>query len=174
MIHPRLTVLVALVCVLLSEDAVRGQEPSVLIADGRFEEAVALLSVADSAEAEAAAIDIFTRASQQGLERGDVPRFLRGVVAAEQLPNLSPRIKSELGFWKGYGLFRLAVAEQAPQTLATAQATLPTFQEALVLMQTEFPPPFVYFLVPGISTPRLAEDVRTYIQIQEAVIRRGR
>jgi hypothetical protein len=167
-------VLAALAFGLYPADTVRAQDPGVLIAAGRFEEAVALLNTADSAAAESAAIHIFAQAFEPAFESVDVPRLRRAVTAAEQLPNLNPRIKGELGFWRGYCLFRIAAAEQEPQTLATAQATLPMFQEALVLMQTEFPPPFIYFFVPGVDTPRLADDVRTYIQIQEAVIRRGR
>jgi hypothetical protein len=39
----------------------------------------------------------------------------------------------QLSFWHGFALYSDAVELQAAQTLATAQATLPLFEEALDL-----------------------------------------
>jgi hypothetical protein len=63
------------------------------------------------------------------------------------------------------------VKEQEPQTLQTAQATLPKFQQALRLfgLAGEYAAS-----QPSITLEQFQNNTNTYIEIQEAIIKRGR
>ncbi len=109
-----------------------------LIQAGRIDDAVAVLkdAVAGSQEqADVAARLIFADAYQNGIQKERFQYAVDGLSAAKQLPNLSSGMKSQLNFWHGYALYTGAVKEQEPQTLETAQATLPKFQRAVELFQ---------------------------------------
>jgi tetratricopeptide (TPR) repeat protein len=78
----------------------------------------------------------------------------------------------QINFWLGFSIFSQAVNRQEAQTLATAEATLPRFQEALRLFQNTGG----YTVRQNMEGTRqqLIGNVNTYIEIQEAIIRRGR
>ena len=83
-----------------------------------------------------------------------------------------PEMLEQINFWLGYAIFNQAVARQEAQTLATAEATLPRFQEALRLISNAGG----YATRQNLEGTRqqLIGNVNTYIEIQEAIIRRGR
>jgi hypothetical protein len=76
----------------------------------------------------------------------------------------------QLSFWHGFALYSDAVELQAAQTLATAQATLPLFEEALDL----FAAAGSYPSSVNVNMAQLVDATNTYIEIQNAMIRRGR
>ena len=76
----------------------------------------------------------------------------------------------QLNFWHGYSLLQAAIPEQQPNTLQSAQATLPKFRQSLQLLQNVGSYPASVSV--DIST--LLENVGTYIEIQDAIIKRGR
>lgn len=84
----------------------------------------------------------------------------------------SQEMTEQINFWLGYAIFNQAVGRQEAQTLETAQATLPRFQEALRLIQNAAS----YAARQNLEGTRqqLIGNVNTYIEIQEAIIRRGR
>jgi tetratricopeptide (TPR) repeat protein len=84
----------------------------------------------------------------------------------------SSEMMGQINFWLGYAIFNQAVGRQEAQTLETAQATLPRFQEALRLIQGSG----AYAASQNLEGTRqqLIGNVNTYIEIQEAIIRRGR
>ena len=144
-----------------------------LIQAGRVQDAVALLkqAVATSPDqAEMAARMVFADAYSNGVQKENLQYCLTGVAAAKELPGLSSMMTSQLNFWHGYCLFNMAIKEQEPNTVETARATLPKFQQALSLFEQadEYADS-----QPSITLSQFLNNVGTYIEIQEAVIRRG-
>ncbi len=144
-----------------------------LIQAGRLEEAVEVLSAAaqnDAQRAEQAARMIFAEAYQNGYQQDNFQYTIDGMTAAKQLPNLSEEMTHQLNFWHAFSLYRKGMVDQEPQTLQTAQATLPAFQQAAQLLQQVGNYPSTV----NLNLAELTEAVNTYIEIQEAIIRRGR
>ena len=144
-----------------------------LIQAGRLEDAVAVLSrsaAEDPQRAEQAARMIFAEAYQNGNQKNDYAYAAAGMSAAKQLPNLSAEMTAQLNFWHGYSLYQMAVAEQEPQTLATAQASLPKFNQAVQLLRQSGDYPASV----NVNLQQLLDNAATYIEIQDAIIKRGR
>jgi tetratricopeptide (TPR) repeat protein len=144
-----------------------------LIQAGRIDDAVAVLkqAVAGSQDqADVAARLIFADAYQNGIQKEKYAYAVDGLTAAKQLPNLSSLMMSQLNFWHGYALYTGGVKEQEPQTLATANATLPKFQQAVQLFQqgAEYASS-----QPSITLSQFLNNANTYIEIQQAIIKRG-
>jgi hypothetical protein len=89
--------------------------------------------------------------------------------AAKRLPNLPQPLVEQLNFWHGFSLYQQGVQEQEPQTLQSAQATLPKFQEALRLLNASGQYPASV----NVNLSQLLENANTYVEIQEAIIQRG-
>ena len=77
---------------------------------------------------------------------------------------------SQLNFWHGFSVYQMALKEQQPQTLQTAQATLPKFNEAVALLRQSGGYPDSV----NVDLGQLLENAATYIEIQDAIIKRGR
>ncbi len=149
------------------------RQGSWLIEASRLEDAVAILSEAaenNPAQAEQAAGFIFNDAYTNGFQEQDFEYSITGMSAASQLPNLSDAMIHQLDFWHGYCLVQAATPEQEPMTLETANATLPKFQEALQLLTGTGE----YAASLNVDFAQLIENVGTFIEIQDAIIRRGR
>jgi tetratricopeptide (TPR) repeat protein len=144
-----------------------------LIQAGRLDDAVEVLARAagdDPQRAEQAARMIFAEAYQNGQQKNDFAYAQRGMAAAKRLPNLSQEMTNQLNFWHGYSIYSQAVAEQEPQTLQSAQATLPKFRQAVELLQQSGD----YAAGVNVNLQQLLENAGTYIEIQDAIIKRGR
>ena len=113
---------------------------------------------------------IFNEAYQNGYQQDDFAYSISGMTAAKQLPNVPSEIVHQLNFWHGFSIHRAATAEQEAQTLETATATLPRFQQALALLNDtgEYPSSV------NVDLSQLTTNIGTYIEIQEAIIQRGR
>jgi tetratricopeptide (TPR) repeat protein len=145
-----------------------------LIQAGRVQDAVAVLKDAvagNPSQADMAARLVFADAYANGVQKERYAYAVTGIVAARQLPNLSSAMTSQLNFWHAYSLYTGGVKEQEPNTLATAQATLPRFQEAIRLFQQakEYADS-----QPSITLSQFLTNAQTYVEIQEAIIKRGR
>lgn len=145
-----------------------------LLQAGRVEDAVAVLKTAvagNSGQADMAARLIFADAYSNGVQKERYAYAITGITAAKQLPELTPAMMSQLNFWHAYALYTGGVKEQEPQTLQTAQATLPKFQEAIRL----FGQAKLYAdSQPSITLSQFLTNTQTYVEIQEAIIKRGR
>ena len=144
-----------------------------LIQAGRLEDAVEVLSAAvtdNPQQGEQAARMIFQEAYQKGYQASDYAYAIRGMTAAKELPNLSAEMTNQLNFWHGFSLYQSAVAEQEPQTLETARSSLPKFQQAMQLLQQSGN----YSDTVNVPLSQLLENATTYVEIQEAIIKRGR
>jgi len=149
------------------------RQGSWLVQAGRVEDAVSVLTpVAQNnpAQAERAALMIFADAYQKGIEPDNYSYAIANLEAAKRLPNLTPAVTNQLNFWHGYSLYQMAVAEQEPQTLGTANASLPKFNQAVGLLRQsgEYPASV------GVNLQDLLSNAATYIEIQDAIIKRGR
>ena len=124
----------------------------------------------NSDQADTAARLIFADAYSNGVQKDRYDYAINGISAAKQLPDLGSMMTSQLNFWHAYSLYQGAVQEQEPQTLATAQATLPKFQQAARLFQQaqEYANS-----QPSITLSQFLNNTNTYIEIQDAIIKRG-
>jgi len=144
-----------------------------LIQAGRLNDAVDVLSKASASDpqrAEQAARMIFAEAYQNGNQKENYTYAAQGMAAAKRLPNLSPAMLNQLNFWHGYSMYQMAVKEQEPQTLQTAQASLPKFNQAVQLLSQAGDYPASV----NVNLQQLLENAQTYIEIQDAIIKRGR
>ena len=148
---------------------VRSQDVAAMISQGRFDEIVATYRSAPADEAQQIAQQIFAQAYQVGFQRLDYPYAIRGFAAAKQLPGLSAERVSMLDFWHGFSVYRLAESDADRQTLESAQLTLPMFREAEALMESTGE----YAAANNLNLEQILRATRLYIQIQEALIRRG-
>jgi tetratricopeptide (TPR) repeat protein len=144
-----------------------------LVEAGRVDDAVAMLKTvasADPKQAETAARMIFADAYANGVQKNRYDYAIRLLAAAKQMPNLGTGLTQQLNFWHGYSIYQAALAEQKPATLATANATLPKFKEALRLLQQAGDYPRTV----NVNMEQFLTGVNTYIEIQDAIIKRGR
>ncbi len=79
------------------------------------------------------------------------------------------QVKDRIGFWSGYARYKMGEAIQQPQTLDTARRSLPMFQRALQLFQTHR----AYQQQQDVPIQQYITNSNTFIEIQEAIIKRG-
>jgi tetratricopeptide (TPR) repeat protein len=143
-----------------------------LLDEGRVEEAVPRLQEAvDRGEqpADIVAGLVFSRGYAEGIQKNDY-RYGQTMIEAAKQFEVSDGMKSQLDFWHGFALYNRGRIAQEAQTLQTAQQTLPLFQEALN-----------YFRAgadyanqqPSINLQQFMDATTTYIEIQDAIIKRG-
>ena len=146
------------------------QSAADLVREGRFDEAAALVVNAGPQERSDVARLIFDQAYTSGHQSGDYEYAIRGFTAGKRLVSMSDPMYEQLSFWHGFALFNAAVREAAAQTLASAELTLPMFEQAMELFASAGDYPARV----NVNMTQLLENADTYIEIQEAVIRRGR
>jgi len=148
---------------------VRSQDVAALISEGRFDEVAAMYPSVPADQAEQIAQQIFRQAYQVGFQRNDYAYAIRGFAAAKRLPGLEGSRTTMLDFWHGFSLYKLAETDAERQTFEAAQRALPMLREAEALME----PTGDYAVANNINLPQILAATRQYIEIQEAVIRRG-
>ena len=148
------------------------RQGSWLIQAGRTQDAAAILKEAAAGnpeQAEQAARLIFADAYSNGYQQDRFSYAITGFRAAKELPAISQSMTNQLNFWHAFSLYRAAIAQQEPQTLETANATLPRFNEAMRLFQNSGDYPASV----NVNLQQLMDNTNTYIEIQDAIIRRG-
>lgn len=149
-----------------------------LFQSGQFDEGFRYIQEAvekGEQPAEAMATFVWGQAWNNGLQGNkDIPLGIRLIQMAKQLPVQDPMVRSQLDFWHGFGVFNRATALQEPNTLQSAQQTLPMFQEALRLFQSG-----QQYATSPTSPVRnnyqqYIQNSNDFIEIQELLIRRGR
>lgn len=145
-----------------------------LIQDGQVNEAIAAFERAVEAgeqTADQAARLILQHAYQNFVQnQRDVPEGIRLMERAKQF-DVSSEVREQLHFFHGFSLYQRGVRIQEPQSLDSAQRSLPVFQEARRLIQQGEG----HVRRTGAADyDELMNAVNTYIEIQEAIIRRGR
>ncbi len=145
-----------------------------LLQEGRVDEAMPLLQEAverGEQTADAMANLVFGHAYERGVRTENWNYGVRLFRQAREF-DVSDQMGQQIDFWLGFAVFRSAIQQQEPGTLETARATLPRFQEA----QRYFQNTASYAQRNNLENTRqlLLEQVETFIEIQEAIIRRGR
>lgn len=145
-----------------------------LIASGRFEDAVPVLTkaVAHGSSPDDAAQMIFASAHSRYVApaQKNYPRFVELVQLAKGF-DVGQTKRQELDFWHAFGLYNRGIAIQGPETVASANRSLPVFQEALRLFRRS---KAYADRQPQIDYDTFVSATSTYIDIQEALIKRGR
>jgi tetratricopeptide (TPR) repeat protein len=146
---------------------------SIYIQARRTDEALTVLTPVaqrNAQQADQAARLFFNEGYVNGHQKEDYAYSIRNMGAAKRLPGVSAAMVNQLNFWHGFSLYNQALAEQAPQTLASAQGSLPKFREALTLFNGSG----AYPASVNVNMAQLVEATNTYVEIQDAIIRRGR
>lgn len=158
---------------------VKVRQGSWLVELGREDEALSYLEEAvENGErtADEAARVFFARGVNNGINLKPAPDFaygLRLILLAKTFEGeLSEDQAAEIDFWHGYALYQQASQEEMPQTLQTAQRTLPKFQQAARLFA--LPRVAAYAQRREIGLQQFRDNTQQYIEIQEAIIQRGR
>ena len=120
--------------------------------------------------AEATARDMFDDAYTRGQQARAWEYAALGYGAASRLPNLSQSTQNKLAFWHGYALMQEAMQESERATVAAAESSLATFEQARDLIASSGSYPTSV----NVDTGQLLENIATYIEIQQTIIRRGR
>ena len=82
-------------------------------------------------------------------------------------------VQVKLDFWLGYALLRHGQGLQAPNTLDSAQRTRPMFQESLSRLQGAGRYAEIESSVNAGQIQNLVDAARQFLEIQDAIIRRG-
>ena len=155
---------------------VKARQGSWLLELGREEEAVAYLQEAvekGEQNADAMANLVFATAHRKGVGTEDWNFALRLIGLAKMFEaEVSEAIRGQLDFWHAYSLYQQSIEQEKPQTLETAQRTLPKFQQAARLFA--LPRVAAYAQAQSIGLQQFRDATQQYIEIEEAIIQRGR
>jgi tetratricopeptide (TPR) repeat protein len=150
------------------------RQGNMLLAAGRRADALPILRKAVDVQGQdpnRVARIIFADAYSKGIqpEQKNWPYALEGILAAKEY-SVSAETSQELNFWHGWVLYQQGIGVQEAQTLASAQRALPMFQDAKELFQSAQ----AYAQQRNINLAQILQATDTYIEIQDAIIRRGR
>ena len=155
---------------------VKARQGSWMLELGREEEAVAYLQEAvekGEQTADAMANLIFATAHRKGVSTEDWTFALRLIGLAKMFEDeVSERTLGQLDFWHAYSLYQQSIEQERAQTVETAQLTLPKFQQAARLFA--LPRVAEYASANNIGLQQFRDNTQQYIEIEEAIIQRGR
>ena len=138
---------------------------------GRVTEGVEVLrnlATADPSQADAAGRMVLADAYAKGVQPKKWNVSETSLTAAREIPNLSAGMKEQIDFWLGWSIFQDAIGKQEARTLETAQATLPRLQRAKQLLEAGGA-----YARKTVDMTQLLENVGTFIEILESIIKRG-
>ncbi len=151
------------------------RQGNLLIQAGRRDDAVPIFQRAAErgADPNRLADLLFGDAYTKGLDTKNPNKNLdygiAGVVAAKTL-DLNAETRTKMDFWHGYGLYLKGVAVGEPNTLASARVAQPLFEQALPLLRAGAS----YAPTVGIPSDQIVQAAQQYLDIQNAIIKRGR
>lgn len=152
---------------------ITGRKANLLLQEDRLDEAVQAFSQAvENGELtqDQAFNAMFGYGYQQKYQQDQHDEALEVFQAARPFAQ-NERTQSTLNFWTGYILFQRGIAVQEPSTVESAQQSLPIFQRALEAFQNARGYEQVQS---SIDVQRFIDNTNQYIEIQEALIKRGR
>jgi predicted Zn-dependent protease len=139
---------------------------------GRVTEGVDILkrlAAADPKQADAAGRMVLADAYAKGVQPKKWGVSEASLSAARGIANLSADMRQQIDFWLGWSIYQDAVTKQEARTLETAQVTLPRFQRAREL----FGGAGNYPATVKVDMTQLMQNINTFIEIQESIIKRG-
>jgi tetratricopeptide (TPR) repeat protein len=145
-----------------------------LLDEERVEDAVRVLQSA-VARGEKTADEVselvFVNGYQKGVQPEEWSYAIRTLRAAKEF-EITAEMREKVDFFLGYSILKDAIDRQEARTKESAQATLPLFQQARSLLQAAAG----YAQRQGrLENDRLSllDNIGTFIEIQEAIIKRG-
>ena len=145
-----------------------------LIEANRIDDAVPVLeqAVAQGSTADQAANMIFGHAYSSYVQptQKNYGRFIQLIIRAKGF-EVTTQAREQFDFWHAYALYSRGMEVGSPETVASASRSLPMFQQALVLFRSSKP---YADRTSGINYQTFIDGTGTYIEIQEAIIKRGR
>ena len=145
-----------------------------LIEAGQVEEALPVLkkAVEGGSAVDQAANLIFSHAYTRYVQpnQKNYGRFIQLIVLAKEF-DVTTQAREQFDFWHGYALYNRGMAVGSPETVESANRSLPMFQQALSLFRQS---KGYADRTSGIPYQQLVEGAGVYIEIQEAIIKRGR
>lgn len=115
----------------------------------------------------------FKEAVGRGIEVDDWRYAMRLIEMAKTFDSeLSENTKGQLDFYFAYSLFRQAVIDQQPETVRSANASLPKFKEVTRMVGLSHVAAYGRANHPALYQ-QLRDHTQQYIAIQNAVIRKG-
>jgi tetratricopeptide (TPR) repeat protein len=150
------------------------RQGNMLLAAGRRADALPILRKAVDIQGQdpnRVARIIFADAYGKGIqpEQKNWPYALDGILAAKEY-EVGAETAQELNFWHGWVLYQQGIGVQEAQTLESAQRALPMFRQAKEFFQSAQ----AYAQQRNINLSQILQATDTYIEIQDAIIRRGR
>lgn len=150
------------------------RQGNMLLAANRRDEALPILRNAvdrQGANPNTIARIIFGDAYRKGIqpEQKNWGYALGGIRAAKEY-EVTPQTGQELNFWHGWVLYQQGILAQEAQTLESAQRSAPLFRQAKELFQGATG----YAQERQINISQIIDATDQYIEIQDAIIRRGR
>lgn len=155
---------------------VRARQGSWLLEAGREDDAFPYLQQAvekGEQQPDNIAMILFGTGHRKGIAPSskDWPYALRLIGMAKRF-EVSDQTAGTLDFWHGYVLYNQGKDQQTPQTLQTAQATLPKFREAARLFGLARTAAYADTQA-SIDIQVFRDATQQYIEIQSAIIERG-
>jgi tetratricopeptide (TPR) repeat protein len=154
---------------------IRARMGNYLVQAGRLDDGLPYLKQAIEAgeqTADQVANTIFADAHSNGIR--DNQNLAYGIERIQLAKNelaVSTEFRQQLDFWHGYALFQQAIRAQEPSNVQSARATRPQFVRAKELLQAG--QPYVQRTNVIGNFNEFIGNVDTYIEIQDAIIRRG-
>lgn len=150
------------------------RQGNMLLASGRRADALPLLRRAvddQGSDPNRIARIIFADAHSKGIlpEQKNWPYALEGILAAKAY-QVTPETQQMLDFWHGWVLYQQGIGIQEPNTLESAQRAAPMFRQAKEFFQSAQ----AYAQQQNINLAQILQATDTYIEIQDAIIKRGR
>ncbi len=120
--------------------------------------------------ADAMAGVLFGKAYNDGVQAQQFAFAADIIETAKSEFEVSDQMSSQLNFWHGWSLYNHGLGLQEPSTLDSARQSLPVFQEALRLFELGRA---YAATMDSINLPDILSATQTYVEIQDAIIRRG-
>jgi tetratricopeptide (TPR) repeat protein len=147
---------------------------NLLLQADRLDEAIPFLRMAveHGTSADQAGNMIFANAHSRYIQpdQKNYRKFIEVIQVAKSF-DVTPTVRQTFDFWHGYAVFQRGIALNAPEDVESANLTLPMFREALRLFQASKD---YADAQPSINYAQFIENTGVYIEIQEALIKRGR
>ena len=145
-----------------------------LLEVGRVDDAVPVLqqAVANGSAADQAGNMIFSHAYRSYIQptQKNYGRFIELIRKAKEF-EVTTQVREQFDFYHAYSLYYSGMAVGSAETVETANRSLPLFQQAMTLFRRS---KGYADRTPSINFQQFLDAVGTYIEIQEAIIKRGR
>lgn len=113
---------------------------------------------------------LFGKAYNDGVQAQQFTFAANLLETAKSEFEVSEQMASQLNFWHGWSLYNHGLAVQEPNTIDSARQSLPIFQQALQLFELGRA---YAATVESINLTEILGAAQTYVDIQDAIIRRG-